>query len=208
MSYQLPQPKMTIARWRLLDELLRTGAPLEETIPMTVEGVPASISPALTAARGPAARQQFSYAYGPNTNTVTRIDLALQAILAHAIRARMPEPVVLDELEVRRLPGLVADVDAAVVAYRGLLRRRTGIAWSVCVGSKSHRSTITISSQPKARVRGIMTARDCALLAALTGRVIVNPANGIEVSDSVFERQLAASAFSGVDIVAWQRRLG
>jgi hypothetical protein len=209
MSYQLPRPKLTLARQRLLDELFRTGAPLEETITMTVEGVPASIFPApVEAVRGPAPRQQLSCTYGSNTNTVLRIDLALQVILADAIRARPPAPVELDELEVRRLPGLVADVDAAVVAYRDLLRRRTGITWSVRVGSGNNRSTITIASEPKARVRGVISARACALLAALTGRAIVNPANGLAIGDTTLERQLAASAFSGVDVVAWQRRLG
>jgi hypothetical protein len=209
MTYQLPQPRMTAASWRLLDELHRTGAPLKETITMTVEGAPASISPApVEAVRGPAPRQQLSCTYGPNTTTVLRIEIAMQAILADAIRARSPAPVVLDELEVRRLPGLVADVDAAVVVYRDLLRRRTGVAWSVRVGSGKHRSTITIASEPKARVAGMMTARDCALLAALTDRAMVNPASGLAVGNTITERQQAVFAFSGVDILAWQRRLG
>lgn len=207
--YQLPQPKMTVARWRVLEELLRTGAPLEETITMTVEGVAASISPApVEATRGPAPRQQLLCTYGANTNTVLRIDLALQIILADAIRARPPAPVAHDELEVHRLPGLVADVDAAVVAYRDLLRRRTGIAWSVCVGHRKHRSTITIASQPKARVGGSMRQRDCALLAALTGRAIINPASGLAVGDHVSDRIAAAAAFAGVELLAEQRRIG
>jgi hypothetical protein len=215
MSYQLPQPKMTVARWRLLEELLRTGAELREPILMTIEGVPASITPAPAEARG-MTRAQLTCTYGAsnacldlgNMHTMSRLDLALQVILADAIRARPPAPVALDELEVRRLPGLVADVDAAVVVYRDLLQRRTGLAWSVCVGSRKHRATITIRSQPKARVADRMTARDCAMLAALTGRAIVNPASGLAVADSTFERQLAASAFAGVELVAEQRRLG
>jgi hypothetical protein len=207
MIYQPPQPKMPLARWRLLDALMRSGAPLEEMITMTVEGVPCSISPVIAeAVRGPAPRQQLSCTYGSNTNTVPRIDLALQVILIDAIRARPPAPVALDELEVRRLRSL--DVDAAVVAYRDLLRRRTGIRWSVRVGSKQHRSTITIASEPKACVGGSMTPRDCALLAALTGRALVNPASGLPVGDHVTDRVAAASAFAGVELVADQRRFG
>jgi hypothetical protein len=203
--YQLPQPKMTVARWRLLDELLRTGAELRETITMTVEGVPCSISPARYDARS-SARQLLSCTYGSISNTVPRIDLALQVILADAIRARPPAPVALDELEVRRLRSL--DVDAAVVAYRDLLRRRTGIRWSVRVGSRSNRSTITIASEPKACVGGLMTPRDCALLAALFGRPLVNPASGLPVGDHVTDRVAAASALSGVELLAEQRRFG
>jgi hypothetical protein len=137
---------------------------------------------------------------------VPRIDLALQVILIDAIRARPPAPVALDELEVRRLRNL--DVDAAVVAYRDLLRRRTGIRWSVRVGSKQHRSTITIASEPKACVGGLMTPRACALLAALTGRALVNPASGMPVGDHVTDRVTAASAFAGVELLAEQRRFG
>lgn len=210
MTYQCPQPKMSPSRWRLLDELFRSGASLEETVTMTVEGVPASISPEpLSAAvRGPAPRQRLIATYGANTTTVLRIDLALQVILADAIRVRPPAPVVLDELEVRRLPGLAADVDAAVVAYRDLLRRRTGLAWSVRVGAGKHRSTITIASEPKARVGGLMKARDCALLAAMTGRAIVNPASGLAVPDSISDRIAAAAAFAGVELVTEQRSVG
>jgi hypothetical protein len=215
MSYQLPQPKMTVARWHLLNELLRTGAPLEETITMTVDGVPASITPAPAGVRG-MERSQLTCVYGSdracldiaNLHNVSRLDLALQVILADAIRARPPAPVALDDLEFRRLPGLVTDVDAAVVAYRDLLHRRTGIAWSVRVGSRKHRGTITIASEPKARVGGRMTARDCALLAALTGRALVNPASGFAVADHVSDRSAAASAFAGVELAAEQRRLG
>jgi hypothetical protein len=221
MIYQPPQPKMTAARWHLLDELLRTGAELRETITMTVEGVPCSISPApAEAARGPAPRQQLSCTYGSNTNTVPRIDLALQVILIDAIRARPPAPVALDELEVRRLRSL--DVDAAVVAYRDLLRRRTGIRWSVRVGSGKYRSTITVASEPKSRVprprcfadsaldrdAPWMTPRDCAVLAALTGRTIINPANGLQVGNHTSDRLAVASAFAGVELVADQRRFG
>jgi hypothetical protein len=223
MIYQPPQPKMPLARWRLLDALMRSGAPLEETITMTVEGVPCSISPVIAeAVRGPAPRQQISYTYGSNTNTVLRIDLALQRILADAIRARPPAPVGLDELEPRRLAGLMADVDKAVVAYRDLLRRRTGVAWSVRVGSGKYRSTITVASEPKSRVprpaslsdsaldrdAAWMTPRDCAVLAALTGRTIINPANGLQVGNHTSDRLAVASAFAGVELLAEQRRFG
>jgi hypothetical protein len=218
-NYRVPQPKMPLARWCLLDELMRSGAPLQETITMTVDGVPASISPAPAEARG-LSRSQLNCTYGSsracldiaNMPAISRIDLALQVILADAIRARPPAPVALDDLELRRLPGLMADVDAAVVAYRDLLLRRTGVAWSVRVGSGKHRSTITIASQPKARIQrpthAWMTPRDCAMLAALTGRAMINPASGLAVGNHVSDRLAAASAFAGVELAAEQWRLG
>jgi hypothetical protein len=128
-----------------------------------------------------------------------------------AILAQPPAPLELDDLEPLRLRQRLADTDDAVVVYRDLLLRRTGVAWSVRVGSRKNRSTITITAMPSARTVSnaaaisVMSMPDAALLAALSGRQSVNPASGIQVQPMIGKRLELASLIAGVELAAARR---
>jgi hypothetical protein len=125
--------------------------------------------------------------------------------VAKAIRAKMPEPLQLDDLELRRMTDVVTDVHRTVSLLRELLLRRTGEEWSVRVGKGKHKQSITITSMPKTHVDGEMRMLDAALLAALTDRALVNPASGITIGASPRERISLISLISGNDLVADRR---
>lgn len=74
----------------------------------------------------------------------------------------------------------MTSANEAAKVLRGLLRRRTGFAWSVTVDRGSSRGRITIHAAPERRVDGSMTPHDAAVLAAvLDGDV--NWHNGVSV---------------------------
>jgi hypothetical protein len=209
MTYKVPRPKMSLANLLLLDAV-RGGATLDRPITMTVEGVPASISPSPTdRARGP--WQQLCWSYAGVSDRTRKVEIAMQAILVQAILAEPPAPIAFDDLEPLRLQPRLADVDDAVVVYRDLLLRRTGVAWSVRVGPSKNRSTITIAAMPRARTAasasspGAMSLVDSALLAALSGRQSVNPLTGIQVQPMIGKRLELAGLIAGVELVSARR---
>jgi len=197
--YAIPRPTLRPPDLLAL-EAAQAGAELTRPISMTIEGAPAQIRPVLgdAAVRGQL-RQLLSWSYGSTAGQARRPDLALQSILVQAIRSRMPAPLELSEFELHRIHALAADVDQAVLVFRDLLLRRTGIAWSVRVGSGRHRSRITISTMPKDRIGGRMSARHAALLAALLGRDTINPA-GLSIPNSARDRVQLAADLAGVEL--------
>ncbi len=206
MKYTPPRPKMQLADLQLLCRLRASGARLERVIEMEIAGVKASIGPMPEADlhREPA-RQRIRWSYGNESNSTTRIDIAIQVIVAKAIRARMPEPLRLDDLELRRMTDVVTDVHRTVALLRELLQRRTGHEWSVRVGKGKRKLSITITSMPKTQVDDEMRMLDAALLAALTNRTLVNPASGITIGVSPRERLELISLISGNELVADRR---
>jgi hypothetical protein len=202
MKYQTPRPKIQASSLEAFANIC--GGILEQPITMLIGGVQAGIGPAPDPEiRG--ARQRVTWWYGAKRGNAIRADVALQQVIAEAVRADMPAPLELSEFEERRAAELVAEVDKAAAMYRDLLGRRTGVDWSVRVGRGKARSTISIMSEPKHRVGGQMTARDAALLAALTGREFVNPASGIVIPNSARARLEMASYLAGVELVADRR---
>ena len=197
--YAIPSPTLRPPDLLAL-EATHAGAELTRPINMTIEGVPAQIRPVLGDAtvRGQL-RQLLAWTIGPNVGQARRPDLALQSILVQAIRSRMPAPLELSEFERHRIQSHALDVDQAVLLFRDLLLRRTGIAWSVRVGSGKHRQRITISTMPRDRVDGRMSARHAALLAALLGRDVVNPA-GLSIPNSARDRMQLAADLAGVEL--------
>ena len=195
--YAIPRPTLRPPDLLAL-EAAQAGAELTRAVDMTIEGVPAQIRPVLGDAAGQL-RQLLAWSYGPTAGQARRPDLALQSILVQAIRSRMPAPLELSEFELHRIHALAADVDQAVLVFRDLLLRRTGIAWSVRVGSGRHRSRITISTMPKDRIGGRMSARHAALLAALLGRDTINPA-GLSIPNSARDRVQLAADLAGVEL--------
>jgi hypothetical protein len=181
-------------------EAAHAGAELTRPGSMTIEGVPAQIRPVLGEAsvRGQL-RQLLAWSYGSTAGNARRPDLALQAIIAQAIRSRMPVPLELSEFERHRIQSHALDVDQAVLVFRDLLLRRTGFAWSVRVGNGKHRQRITISTMPRDRVDSRMTARHAALLAAMLGRDVINPA-GLSVPNSARDRVQLAADLAGVEL--------
>jgi len=209
MAYQVPRPKMSLANLELLNAV-RAGATLERPITMTVDGVPASISPSPTdRVRG--SRQQLCWSYAGISDQTRSLEIAMQAIIVQAILANPPASIAFDDLEPLRLVPSLADVDKAVAVYRDLLLRRTGIAWSVRVGSRKNRTMITITAMPRARSAATasapssMSMADAALLAALSGRTSVNPASGIQVQPMIGKRLELASMISGVELASLRR---
>ena len=194
--YVIPRPTLRPPDLLAL-EAAQAGAELTRAVDMTIEGVPAQIRPVLGDAsfRGQL-RQLLAWSYGPTAGQARRPDLALQSILVQAIRSRMPAPLELSEFELHRIHALAAD--QAVLVFRDLLLRRTGIAWSVRVGSGRHRSRITISTMPKDRIGGRMSARHAALLAALLDRD-VNPI-GLSIPNSARDRVQLAADLAGVEL--------
>jgi hypothetical protein len=206
MMYVPPRPVMQLADLQLLSRLRASGARLEQVVEMRVAGVKASIGPMPEAdIHRERARQRIRWSYGSESNSTTRIDIAIQIILAKAIIAKMPEPLQLDDLELRRMTDVVTDVHRTVSLLRELLLRRTGEEWSVRVGKGKHKQSITITSMPKTHVDGEMRMLDAALLAALTDRALVNPASGITIGASPRERISLISLISGNDLVADRR---
>jgi hypothetical protein len=197
---------MQLADVQLLYRLRASRARLEKVIEMEVGGVKASIGPMpeLDLQREPA-RQRIRWTYGSESNSTTRIDIAIQVIVAKAIRAKMPEPLQLDDLELRRMTDVITDRHKTAALLRVLLLRRTGADWSVRVGKGKHKQLITITSLPKTHADGEMRMLDAALLAALTHRVLVNPASGITIGASPLDRLELISQISGNDLVADRR---
>jgi hypothetical protein len=206
MMYVPPRPVMLLADLQLLSRLRASGARLEQVVEMRVAGVKASIGPMPEAdIHRERARQRIRWSFGSESNSTTRIDIAIQIIVAKAISAKMPEPLQLDDLELRRMTDVVTDVHRTVSLLRELLLRRTGEEWSVRVGKGKHKQSITITSMPKTHVDGEMRMLDAALLAALTDRALVNPASGITIGASPRERISLISLISGNDLVADRR---
>jgi hypothetical protein len=206
MMYVPPRPVIQLADLQLLSRLRASGARLEQVVEMRVAGVKASIGPMPEAdIHRERARQRIRWSYGSESNSTTRIDIAVQIIVAKAISAKMPAPLQLDDLELRRMADVITDVHRTVALLRELLLRRTGEEWSVRVGKGKHKLSITITSMPKAHVDGEMRMLDAALLAALTNRALVNPANGITVGSSPRERLELISQISGNDLVTDRR---
>ncbi len=208
MTYQPPRLKMQLADLHLLCHLRASGARLERVVEMEIAGVKASIGPMPEpdTHREPR-RQRIRWTYGSESNSTTRVDIAIQVIVAKAIRTRMPEPLDLDDLELRRMTDVITDVHRTVVLLRDLLLRRTGTEWSDRVGKRQRRreQSITITSMPKTHVHGEMRMLDAALLAAIAGREFVNPANGITIGASPRERLELISQISGSNLVADRR---
>jgi hypothetical protein len=201
MMYVPPRPVIQLADLQLLSR-----ARLEQVVEMRVAGVKASIGPMPEAdIHRERARQRIRWSFGSESNSTTRIDIAIQIIVAKAISAKMPEPLQLDDLELRRMTDVVTDVHRTVSLLRELLLRRTGEEWSVRVGKGKHKQSITITSMPKTHVDGEMRMLDAALLAALTDRALVNPASGITIGASPRERISLISLISGNDLVADRR---
>jgi len=196
-SYAIPRPTMRLPDLLAL-EAAQAGAERPRPVSMTIEGVPAQIRPVLGDAAGQL-RQLLAWSYGPTAGQARRPELALQAILVQAIRSRMPAPLELCEFDRHRLQSLTVDVDQAVLVFRDLLLRRTGFSWSVRVGSGKHRQRITISTMPRDRIDGRMSARHAALLAALLDRDTVNPA-GLSIPNSARDRVQLAGEFAGVEL--------
>jgi hypothetical protein len=206
MMYVPPRPVIQLADLQLLSRLRASGARLEQVVEMRVAGVKASIGPMPEAdIHRERARQRIRWSYGSESNSTTRIDIAVQIIVAKAISAKMPAPLQLDDLELRRMADVITDVHRTVALLRELLLRRTGEEWSVRVGKGKHKLSITITSMPKAHVDGEMRMLDAALLAALTNRAFVNPASGITIGASPRERISLISQISGTDLVADRR---
>ena len=197
--YAIPRPTLRSPNLLAL-EAAQAGGELTRPVSMTIEGVPAQIRPVLgdASVRGQL-RQLLAWSYGPTAGNARRPDLALQSILVQAIRSRMPAPLELSEFERHRIQSLAADVDQAVLVIRDLLLRRTGVAWSVRVGSGKHRQRITISTMPRDRIGGRMSARHAALLAALLDRDTINPA-GLSVPNSSRDRVQLAADLAGVEL--------
>ena len=197
--YAIPRPTLRPPDLLAL-EAAQAGAELTRPIIMTIEGVPAQIRPVLgdAAVRGQL-RQLLSWSYGSTAGQARRPDLALQAILVQAIRSRMPAPLELTEFERHRIQALTVTADQAVVVFRSLLLRRTGMTWSVRVGSGKHRLRITISTMPRDRIGGRMPTRHAALLAALLGRDTINPA-GLSIPNSARDRVQLAADLAGVEL--------
>jgi len=203
-KYLPPRPTMRPADLQLLYRLRASGARLERVVEMTVAGMKASIGPTpepITAS----ARQRIRWSYGSESGATTRIDIAIQIIVAKAILATMPEPVQLDDLELRRMTDVITDVQRTVAMLRDLLLRRTGDEWSVRVGKGKRKLSITITSMPKTHVDGEMRMLDAALLAALSGRALVNPASGITIGASARERLELISQISGTNLIVARR---
>lgn len=202
MKYMPPRPVMQPADLQMLSRLRASGARLERVLEMKVAGVKASVGPTpepdLHREFG---RQRIRWSYGSESGSATRIDIAIQIIVVKAIRALMPEPVQLDDLELRRMTDVITDVQRTVAMLRDLLLRRTGEEWSVRVGKGKRKLSITVASMPSTRVDGEMRLGDAALLAALSGRALVNPASGITIGASARDRLELISQISGNDLV-------
>lgn len=199
MTYAIPTPWMRLDDRRAL-EAAHAGVMLTRPVSMTVEGVAAQIRPVLgdASVRGQS-RQLLAWSYLFSTGQARRPDLALQAILVQAIRSRMPAKLEVSEFERHRIQSHALDVDQAVLVFRDLLLRRTGFAWSVRVGNGKHRQRITISTMPRDRIGGRMSARHAALLAAMLGRDTVNPA-GLSIPNSARDRVQLAADLAGVEL--------
>lgn len=197
MTYAIPRPTLRLPDLLALDAA-QAGGELTRPINMTIEGVPAQIRPVLGDA-SVCGRPLLAWTVGSAVGQARRPALALQAILVQAIRLRMPAALELSEFERHRIQSLSVDVDKAVAVYRDLLLRRTGIAWSVRVGNGKHRQRITISTMPKDRIGGRMTARHAALLAAMLDRDSINP-SGLSIPNSARDRVQLAADLAGVEL--------
>jgi len=198
------QPVMQPADLQILSRLRASGGRLEQVVEMRVAGVKASIGPMPEIdLHQDHSRQRIRWSFGSETGSTTRIDIAIQIIVARAIRAKMPAPLQLDELEPRRVIG---DVQRTVSLLRDLLLRRTGEEWSVRVGKGRHKERITIRSMPKTHVDGEMRLLDAALLAAITDRDFVNPASGIVIGATLRERSELIGLISGNENPACDRK--
>jgi hypothetical protein len=193
-----------LADLQLLSRLRASGARLEQVVEFQVASVKASIGPMpeLDPLQD-LSRQRIRWSFGSESGSTTRIDIAIQIIVARAIRAKMPAPLQLDDLEPRRVVG---DVQRTVALLRDLLLRRTGEEWSVRVGKGRHKERITIRSKPKTHVDGEMRMLDAALLAALTSRDFVNPASGIVIGATLRERTEMLGLISGNENPACDRK--
>jgi hypothetical protein len=195
--YAIPRPTLRLPDLLAL-EAAQAGGELTHPINLTIEGVPAQIRPVLGDV-SVCSRPLLAWTIGSAVGQARRPDLALQSILVQAIRSRMPAPLELCEFDRHRLPTLTVDVDQAVLVYRDLLLRRTGFAWSVRVGNGKHRQRITISTMPKDRIGGRMTARHAALLAAMLDRDTINP-SGLSIPNSARDRVQLAGDLAGVEL--------
>ncbi len=151
---------------------------------------------------------------GASTGLTARDDHAFLALWCRAAALSLPPPVVLDDCgftimdgvdmistrEVERLAygAEVAPVVDTAKVYRRILLQRTGFAWSVRVGSGKLANTITIRSARARQVGGKMSMHDAALLAALTGRDMVTPRNGVTITNTMHSRRAMIHALTGV----------
>jgi hypothetical protein len=107
-----------------------------------------------------------------------------------------PAPIECDDLEllrhVRTIEGATAKDAAATL--RRLLRRRTGISWSVRARKNGK---ISICRLPRHCVFGVMRPRDVALLAAVLGRRDLVPSTGVTIGSRLGERTAAVYAIAG-----------
>lgn len=128
-------------------------------------------------------------------------ELAAIGVWCRAAAAKHAPPPVesSDDFEVRRLAESAEKVDAkgAAKIFRGLLKRRTGISWSVRAARRGE--TITINAAPKRCIRpGVMTMRDRALLASVFGTgKLVSPC-GVTIASERGNRAEAVYQIAGV----------
>ena len=151
---------------------------------------------------------------GTSTGLTARADHAFLALWCRAAALSLPPPVVLadcgftivdgvDMIRLSDVERLAADSETAPVVetakfYRRILLQRTGFAWSVRVGGGKLANTITIRSARARQVGGKMSLHDAALLAALTGRDMVTPRNGVTIANTMRERRAIIHALTGV----------
>lgn len=135
--------------------------------------------------------------------------LVLLEICCLVAKHRAPAGLGLLDLDLRRLVRRAESTAAdACSVLRTLLLRRTGLAWSVRRGRGKRAEEITVKAPRKRYRSGAMTFADAALLAAVTGENIVNPATGLVVVASTARLTTIVRAIAGATVQAREAACG
>ena len=123
---------------------------------------------------------------------------ALLEMSCTAARWSAPAPLDLSTHEIDAwVRSAQIDTPSAIEAIGTLLRRRTGLRWSVSRGrGKRRREEIVVRSRPQRDRDGLMPWSDAVLLASVAGLDVVVPSSGVVVGSTlrardVFIRQIA-----------------